>query len=97
MLLEFLIGYALIGIIGAILEVCIEIASYNNAKAEIKHKAQASIGNQKDIFEMFVASQEKYVDGETLVLKAFDRNKNHIANVKVKAPQGTPLRVGERF
>lgn len=97
MLISFLIGYAIVYAIGAILELCIEISSYYNAKAEIRQKAQEAIGTDKDIFSLFVAQADKYIDKEVLVVKAFDKRRNQIANIKVTAANGTPLRVGQRF
>lgn len=97
MFISFLIGYAIVYAIGAILDFCIEISSYYNAKQEIREKAQETIGSDKDIFSMYIAQQDKYVDKEVLVVKAFDRKKNHIANITVTAANGTPLRVGQSF
>lgn len=97
MFISFLIGYAIVCAIGAILDICIEISSYYNAKQEIKQKAKDAIGSDKDLFSMYIAQQEKYVDKEVLVVKAFDRKRNHIANITVTAANGTPLRVGQRI
>lgn len=97
MFISFLIGYAIVCAIGAILDICIEISSYYNAKKEIREKAQETIGSDKDIFSMYIAQQVKHVDKEELVVKAYDRKKNHIANITVTAANGTPLRVGQRF
>lgn len=99
MLISFLVGYAIGTVIGAVIEAIIEVAirisSYYGAKDEIKRKAQEAVGSEKDIFSMYIAQQDKYVDEEVLVVRAYDRKKNHIANITVTAANGTPLRVGQ--
>lgn len=101
MLISFLVGYAIGTIIGAVVEAIIEIAiqisSYYNAKEEIKRKAKDAIGSDKDIFSMYIAQQDKYVDKEILVINGYDRRKNQIAKITVTASNGTPLRVGQSF
>ena len=101
MLISFLVGYAIGTVIGAVVEAIIEIAiqisSYYNAKEEIKQKAKAAIGSDKDIFSMYVAQANKYVDKDVLVINGYDRRKNQIAKITVTATHGTPLRVGQSF
>lgn len=101
MLISFLVGYAIgsvIGaVVGAIIEIAIQISSYYGAKEEIRRKAKEAIGSDKDIFSMFVAQADQYVDKEVLVIKGYDRKRNQIANITVTASHGTPLRVGQSF
>lgn len=101
MIISFLVGYAIgtvIGaVVGAIIEIAIQISSYYGAKDEIKRKAKQAIGSDKEIFSMYIAQQDKYVDKEVLVVNAFDRRKNQVAKITVTAAHGTPLRVGQSF
>lgn len=97
--MSLLIGYAVVkcvaAVVDAIIEIAIQISSYFGAKEEIKQKAKESIGSDKDIFSMYIAQQDKYVDHEVLVVRAYDRQNNHIANITVTAANGTPLRIGQ--
>lgn len=101
MLISFLVGYAIgtvIGaVVGAIIEIAIQISSYYGAKEEIRRKAKEAIGSDAEIFSMYIAQQDKYVDKEVLVVNAFDRRKNQTAKITVTAAHGTPLRVGQSF
>lgn len=98
MLFSILIGYAIGAAIGvAIAELFITISSYWNARNEIRDKAQDKVDKPINYLEVYVKNSSTYEDEEEYVIKAYDYNNNHVANIKVTATNGAPLRVGERF
>ena len=110
MLINILIGIALsIAISSAVgntvgdaveafIELSIRITSYYHAREEIRQKAQAALGQDKDILLTYIEQMPKVYGEEILMVKVLERRtQKHIANIKVTAAKGTPLRVGECF
>lgn len=95
MIISFLVGAAIGYCIGtAIAEIFFTIYDKWNARSRIKNEAKQRDSNINKLL-VFANQSDSYNDEEELVIKAFDKNNNHIANINVTAPAGTGIRVGE--
>lgn len=97
MLISFLVGYAIGYAIGSIIaEIIIRVYSYWNSKEEIREKARNE-NSSISYLEVYLKSKDTYTDEEELVVKGYDSQHNHVADIKVTAEQGTYLKEGDRF
>ena len=95
MILSLLIGAAIGYMVGeAIAEIFFTIYDRWCARTRIKEKAKENNSNINKLV-VFANTTDAYNDEEELVIKAYDRNNNHIANINVTTPTGTGIRVGE--
>ncbi|MBO5062025.1 MAG: hypothetical protein J6C31_05325 [Prevotella sp.] len=95
MILSLLIGAAIGYMVGeAIAEIFFTIYDRWCARTRIKEKAKENNSNINKLV-VFANNTDAYNDEEELVIKAYDRNNNHIANINVTTPTGTGIRVGE--
>jgi hypothetical protein len=95
MLLSILIGAAVGYMIGeAIAEIFFTLYDKWNARYQIKQKSKEQNSNINKLV-VFANQSDSYNDEEELVIRAYDSNSNHIANINVTAPSGTGIRVGE--
>lgn len=95
MIISFLVGAAIGYCIGvAIAEIFFTIYEKWSARTRIKNEAKQRESNINKLV-VFANQCDSYNDEEELVIRAYDKNNNHIANIKVTAPVGTGIRVGE--
>lgn len=78
----------------SMIEYYINIHNSWNARSEIKEETKKKNSKIKMLLVDFAEIQPSLED-EDLVLKAYDSNNNHIANINVTSPAGTGIRVGE--
>lgn len=95
MILSLIIGAAIGYMVGeAIAEIFFTIYDRWCARTRIKEKAKENNSNINKLV-VFANQTDAYNDEEELVIKAYDKNNNHIANINVTTPIGTGIRVGE--
>ena len=95
MILSFIIGAAIGYMVGeAIAEIFFTIYDRWHARTQISEKAKQKNPNINKLI-VFVNQSDTINDEEELVIKAYDKNNNHIANINVTTPAGTGIRVGE--
>lgn len=95
MLLSFIIGAAIGYMVGeAIAEIFFTIYDRWCARTKIKEKAKENNSSINKLV-VFANQTDSYNDEEELVIRAYDKNNNHIANINVTTPTGTGIRVGE--
>lgn len=95
MIISFIIGAAIGYMVGeAIAEIFFTIYDRWSARIEIKKTAK---DKNSDINKLvvFANQADAYNDEEEFVIRAYDKNNNHIANINVTTPTGTGIRVGE--
>ena len=95
MILSLIIGAAIGYMVGAaIAEIFFTIYDRWCARTRIKEKAKENNSNINKLV-VFANQTDAYNDEEELVIKAYDKNNNHIANINETTPTGTGIRVGE--
>lgn len=95
MIFSLIIGAAIGYMVGeAIAEIFFTIYDRWCARTKIKEKAKQNNSNINKLV-VFANQSESYNDEEEFVIRAYDKNNNHIANINVTTPTGTGIRVGE--
>ena len=94
MIVSFLIGFAIGAIIGAVIDICIEV--YNEWLSTQRAKDLARQETGKKITKLVVDSLKNNVEyGETIDVRAFDENNEHIDNITYHAAKGSALYAGQ--
>lgn len=94
MIISFLVGCAIGAIIGAIIDICIDV--YNEWLSSQRAKELAARETGKKITKLVVDNVKKNAEyGETIDVRAFDENYDHVANITFNATQGSALYSGQ--
>ncbi|MDE6338960.1 MAG: hypothetical protein K2K97_04130 [Muribaculaceae bacterium] len=78
----------------AIAEIFFTIYDRWSARTKIKEKTKENNSSINKLV-VFANQTDAYNDEEEFVIRAYDKNNNHIANINVTTPTGTGIRVGE--
>lgn len=94
MIVSFLVGFAIGAIIGAIIDICIDVYNEWLTKERAKELAKQETG--KKITKLVVDKVKSNAEyGETIDVRAFDENNEHVANITYNATKGSALYSGQ--
>ena len=90
MIISFLVVFGIGMLIGAVIDIVIDV--YNEYLTSSKAKTLATEKTNKKITKIIVSNIQKNGEiGEVIDVKAFDEDNNHVANVTFNAQQGSSL------
>lgn len=90
MIISFLIGFAIGAVIGAVIDICIDV--YNEWLSTQRAKELARQETGKKIAKLVVDRVKTNAEyGETIDVRAFDENYEHVANITFNASKGSAL------